>query len=78
MHTQHVKFSTYVAGGSGVGGVVAVVFVFEEGEVSGLEEVDDDRSVMEVVVVVGTFLPSPLVFLLVLVLLDFIDTIWTG
>ena len=34
MHTQHVKFSAYVAGGGGVGGVVAV----EEGEVSGLED----------------------------------------
>ena len=78
MHTQHVKFSTYVAWGVGMGGVVAVVFVFEEGEVSGLEEVDDDRSVMEVVVVVGTFLPSPLFFWLVRVLLDFIDTIWMG
>ena len=78
MHTQHVKFSTYVAWGVGMGGVVAVVFVFEEGVVIGLEEVDDDRSALEVVVVVGTFLPSPLVFLLVLDLLDFIDTIWTG
>ena len=78
MHTQHVKFSTYVTEGGGMVGVVAVVLIFEEGEVSGLEEVDDDRSVVEVVVVVGTFLPSPLVFLLVLVLLDFIDTIWTG
>ena len=78
MHTQHVKFSTYVAGGGGVGGVVAVVLIFEEGEVSGLEEVDDDRSVLEEVVVVGTFLPSPLFFWLVRVLLDFIDTIWTG
>ena len=77
MHTQHVKFSTYVAGGSGVGGVVAVILIFEEGEVSGLEEVDD-RSVLEVVVVVGTFLPSPLFFWLVRVLLDFIDTIWMG
>ena len=78
MHTQQVKFSTYVAWGGVVGGVVAVGVVFEEGVVSGLEEVDDDRSVLEVVVVVGTFLPSPLVFWLVLVLLDFIDTIWTG
>ena len=78
MHTQHVKFCAYVAWGGVVGGVVAVGVVFEEGVVSGLEEVDDDRSVMEVVVVVGTFLPSPLVFLLVLDLLDFIDTIWTG
>jgi len=43
-----------------------------------LEEVDDDRSVFEVVVVVGTFLPSPLFFWLVRLLLDFIDTIWTG
>ena len=38
MHTQHVKFSTYVAWGSGVGGVVAVGVVFEEGEVSGPED----------------------------------------
>ena len=78
MHTQHVKFSTYVAWGVGMGGVVAVVFVFEEGVVIGLEEVDDDRSALEVVVVVGTFLPSPLVFWLVMDLRDFIDTIWTG
>jgi hypothetical protein len=63
MHTQHVKFSTYVAWGSGVGGVVAVGVDFEEGEVSGLlEDDDDDRSVLEevVVVVVFFFLPSPL------------------
>ena len=38
MHTQHVKFSAYVAGGGGVGGVVAVGVVFEEGEVSGPED----------------------------------------
>ena len=78
MHTQHVKFSTYVLGGDGVGGVVAVVLVFEEGEVSGLVEEDDDRSsVLEVVVVVVFFLPSPslpLVSFLV-VLLDCIDSI---
>ena len=42
MHTQHVKFSTYVAWGSGVGGVVAVGVVFEEGEVSGMVDDDDD------------------------------------
>ena len=59
-----------------MGGVVAVGVVFEEGD-SGLLE-DDDRSVLEVVVVVGTFLPSPLFFWLVRLLLDFIDTIWTG
>ena len=70
MHTQHVKFSTYVAWGSGVGGVVAVGVVFEEGEMSGLvEDDDDDRSVLEVVVVVVFFWPSPLIFLL-----DFICT----
>ena len=74
MQTQHVKFSTYVAWGSGVGGVVAVGVVFEEGEVG----LDDDvaESVLEVVVVVVVFLPSPpllLVFLLV-VLLDCIGT----
>ena len=62
MHTQHVKFSTYVAWGSGVGGVVAVRVDFEEGEVSGLLEDDDRSSVFEVVVVVVSFLPSPFVF----------------
>ena len=64
MHTQHVKFSAYVA--SGVGEVVAVVF--EEGEVSGTEEVDDDidGSVLEVVVSVVFGLPSPLFFILLL------------
>jgi hypothetical protein len=72
MHTQHVKFSAYVAGGAGVARAVAVVLVFEEGEVSGLEEVDDDRSVFDVVVVVVSFLPLPPFFLL---LLGFIDTI---
>ena len=74
MHTQHVKFSAYVAWGSGVGGVVAVGVVFEEGEV-GLDD-DDAGTVLEVVVVVVVFLPSPslvLVFFLV-VLLDCIDT----
>jgi hypothetical protein len=78
MHTQHVKFSAYVAWGSGVGGVVAVVLVFEEGEVSGLVEEDDDRSsVFEVVVVVDFFLPSPssLVLSFLLVLLDSIGSI---
>ena len=74
MHTQHVKSSAYVAWGGGVGGVVAVVLVFEEGEMSGLVEEDDDRSVFdfEVVVVVVPFLPSPFLFLL---LLGFIETI---
>ena len=73
MHTQHVKFSAYVGGG-GVGEVVAVVLVFEEGEVSGLVEEDDDRSVFEFEVgVVGVpFLLSPFFFLL---LLGFIETI---
>ena len=54
MHTQHVKFCAYVAWGGGAGGVVAVGVVFEEGEVSGMEEADDnvDGSVLEVVVVV--------------------------
>ena len=43
MHTQHVKFSTYVAWGGGVGVAVAVGVVFEEGEMAaGLEEDDDD------------------------------------
>jgi hypothetical protein len=62
MHTQHVKFSVYVAWGSGVGGVEAVGVVFEEGEVG----LDDDvaGSVLEVVVVVVFFLPSPSLVLL--------------
>ena len=79
MHTQHVKFCAYVAGGGGVGGVVAVGVVFEEGEVSGMEEVDDDvdGSVLEVVVVVVCGLPSlPLPFVsFLVVLLDCIDSI---
>ena len=77
MHTQHVKFSAYVAGCRDVGGAVAVVLVFEEGKLSGLEEDDDRSSVLEVVVVVVFFLLSPswlLVFFLV-VLLDCIDFI---
>ena len=81
MHTQHVKFSTYVAWGSGVGGVVAVGVVFEEGEVSGLVEEDDDRSsVVEVVVVVVFFLPSPSLLLVSfsVVLLDCIVSILEG
>ena len=76
MHTQHVKFSTYVAGGGGVGGVVALVLIFEEGEMSGLAE-DDDRSALEVVDMAVTFLPLPLFLLLVLVLLDLLDFIDT-
>ena len=82
MHTQHVKFSTYVAWGGVVGGVVAVGVVFEEGEVSGMEEADDDvdgmvlEVVVVVVVVVVVGLPSPPFFLvLVVVLLDFIGAI---
>ena len=77
MHTQHVKFSAYVAGRAGVARAVAVVLVFEEGEVSGLVE-DDDRSVLEeVVVVVVFFLPSPSLLLVsfLVVLLDCIDTL---
>ena len=81
MHTQHVKFSTYVLCGGGVGGVVAVVLVlvFEEGKVSGMEEADDDidGSVLDVVVVVVFGLPSPsLLFVsFSVVLLDCIDSI---
>jgi hypothetical protein len=81
MHTQHVKFSTYVAWGVGMGGVVAVGVVFVEGKVSGMEEADDDvdGSVLEVVVVavvVVVDLPSPPFFLVLLVvLLDFIGAI---
>ena len=79
MHTKHVKVSTYVACGGGVGRAIAVVLDFEEGEVGGLEA-DDDRSVLEVVVVtvvVVFLLPSSFFFLLVLLqlLLDFIVTI---
>ena len=77
MHTQHVNFSAYVAWGRGVGVVVAVVLVFEEGEMSGLVEDDDRLSVLEVVVVVVFFLPS-LSLLLASFLLDVIDTIVTG
>ena len=79
MHTQHVKFSTYVAWGSVVGGVVAarvaVGVVFEEGEAVGLDD-DVAGSVLEVVVVVVFFLPSPssLLVSFLVVLLDFIDT----
>ena len=75
MHTQHVKFSAYVAWGSGVGRVEAVGVVFEEGEAVGLDD-DVAESVLEVGVVVVFFLPSPslvLVFFLV-VLLDCIVT----
>ena len=77
MHTQHVKSSAYVAWGRGVVVVVAVVLVFEEGEMAGLVE-DDDRSVLEEVVVVVVFgLPSlPLLFVsFLVVLLDCIDSI---
>jgi hypothetical protein len=84
MHTQHVKFSVYVTWGGGVGGVVAVVLFFEEGEVIGLME-DDDRSsvfepVFEVVVGVVFFLPSPSLPLVAffVVLLDCIDSIRGG
>jgi hypothetical protein len=82
MHTQHVKFSAYVTPGDGMGGVVAVFLVFEEGEVSGLLE-DDDRSVLEVVVVVVVVVlflpPSSFVLLLLLqLLLGFIVTIVRG
>jgi hypothetical protein len=77
MHTQHVKFSTYVLCAGGVGGVVAVVLVFEEGKLSGLVEDDDRSSVLEVVVVVVFFLPSPswLLVSFLVVLLDCIDSI---
>ena len=61
-----------------MGGVEGVGVFFEEGEVFGLVEEDDDRSlVVEVVEVVVFFLPSPslpLVSFLV-VLLDCIGTI---
>ena len=77
MYTQHVKFSAYVAWGSGVGGVVAVGVVFEEGEGGMVADDDDDRSVFEVVVVVVSVLPSPSLLLasFSVVLLDCIDSI---
>ena len=61
MHTQHVKFSTYVTwgGGDGVGGLVPVGVVFEEGEGGMVADDDEDRLVFEVVVVVVSFLASP-------------------
>ena len=57
---------------------MAVGVVFEEGEMSGLVEDDDnDRSVLEVVVVVVFFLPSPSLLLasFLAVLLDCIGSI---
>ena len=81
MHTQHVKFSTYVAWGGGVVRVVAVGVVFEDGEEAACLEDEDvvDGSLFEPVVVVACFLPSPLFFVLLLVLLlDFIGTIYRG
>ena len=75
MHTQHVKFSTYVAWGSGVGRVVAVGVDFEEGEAAGLDD-DVVGLVLEVVVVVVFFLPPPSLLLasFSVVLLDCIGT----
>ena len=77
MHTQHAKFSTYVAWGSGVGGVVAEGVVFEEGQV-GLDDDDEDvaGAVLEVVGVVVFLLPSPSLFLVsfLVLLLDCIGT----
>ena len=75
MHTQHVKFSAYVAWGVNMGGVVAVGVVFEEGEVS--DDVDGMVSEVVVVVVVVVFgLPSPPLLLAVflVVSLDCIAT----
>jgi hypothetical protein len=75
MHTQHVKFCAYVAWGGGVGGVVAVGVVFEEG----MEEVDDDVDglMLEMVVVVVCCLPSSSLLLVSfsVVWLDCIDSI---
>jgi hypothetical protein len=79
MHTQQIKFSAYFAWGVGVGGVVAVVLVFEEGKVSGMEETDDDVDglVLDVVVVVVFGLPSAFLLFVsfLVVLLDCIDSI---
>ena len=76
MHTQHVKFSAYALGGDDVGGLVPVGVVFEEGEVFGMEEADDDvnGSVLDDVVVVVFGWPSASFFILLLVLL--LDFIW--
>ena len=79
MHTQHVKFSTYVGWDGGVVRAVAVVLFFEEGKVSEMgaaDEDDVDGSMFEPVAVVVFFLPSPPFFVLLLVfLLDFIGTV---
>ena len=79
MHTQQIKFSAYFAWGVGMGGVVAVVLVFEEGKVSGMNEVDDDVDglVLEVVVVVEFFLPSPSLLLVSFLKVDLLDCIGT-
>jgi hypothetical protein len=60
--------------------VVAVVLVFEEGKLSGLVEDDDRSSVLEVVVAVDFFLPSPswLLVPFLVVVLDCIDLIRKG
>ena len=78
MHTQHVRFSTYIAWGSGVGRAAAVGVFFEEGEMGEMAaDDDDDRSVFEVVVVVVSVLPSPSLLLVsfLVVLLDCIGSI---
>ena len=80
MHTQHVKFSAYVLCGGGVGGVVAVGVVFEDGEeAAGLVDDDDvNGSMFEPVAVVVLFSPSTLFFVLLLVLLlDFMGTVYS-
>ena len=62
-----------------MGGVVAVVLVFEEGKVSGMVEADDDVNglVLDVVVVVVFGLPSAFLLFVsfLVVLLDCIDSI---
>ena len=42
MHTQHFKVCEYVGWDDGVGGVVAMGVVFEEGLVAAGSVVDDD------------------------------------
>jgi hypothetical protein len=74
MHTQHVKFSTYVLCGGGVG------VVFEDGEeAAGLVDDDDvNGSMFEPVAVMVLFSPSTLFFVLLLVLLlDFMGTVYS-
>jgi len=74
MHTQHVKFSAYVACAGGVGGVAAVGVGFEEGEVASDDDVAGSVFAVEVVVVFSLPSPSLLLASFLVVLLDCIGT----